>query len=138
MFRSHHYLNGSLGVGVRCYVAVYQDKPIAFIAVVCVRMKVKYYRVSRLVVLPDYQGIGIGKRLLNFVAELYAAQTHLPFYLVTSNPQIIRSNLDHWLIKRIGHGSHGREGTRINRELVNSNSRRRLSVSMVYAAIPFA
>ena len=34
-------------------------------------MKAKYYRVSRLVVLPDYQGIGVGKRLLNFIAELY-------------------------------------------------------------------
>ncbi len=34
-------------------------------------MKTKYYRVSRLVVLPDYQGIGVGKHLLNFTAELY-------------------------------------------------------------------
>ena len=33
MFRQYHYLNGSLGAGVRCYTAVYQDKPIAFIAV---------------------------------------------------------------------------------------------------------
>ena len=35
MFRQYHYLNGSLGAGVRCYTAVYQDKPIAFIAVAC-------------------------------------------------------------------------------------------------------
>lgn len=95
-------------------------------------MKVKYFRVSRLVTLPDYQGIGVGKRLLNFVAELYSSQTKLPFYIVTSNPQLIRSRLDYWKIKRIGHGSHGREDTRINRELLESNSRRRLSVSMVY------
>jgi GNAT superfamily N-acetyltransferase len=90
MFRSYHYLNGSLGAGVRCYVAVYQEKPIAFIAVACVRMRAKYYRASRLVVLPDYQGIGVGKRFLNFIAELYTSQTHLPFYVLTSNPQIIR------------------------------------------------
>jgi GNAT superfamily N-acetyltransferase len=49
-------------------------------------MKAKYYRVSRLVVLPDYQGIGVGKRLLNFVAELYTSQTKMPFYILTSNP----------------------------------------------------
>ena len=90
MFRSYHYLNGSLGAGVRCYTADYQSKPIAFIAVACVRMKAKYYRVSRLVVLPDYQGIGVGKRLLNFIAELYTSQTRVPFYILTSNPQIIR------------------------------------------------
>ena len=123
-------------IGVRNWHSLYDffpsRKPFAFMAVACVRMKVKYYRVSRLVVLPDYQGIGVGKRLLNFIAELYSSQTHLPFYLVTSNPQLIRSNLDCWKIKRIGHGSHGREDTRINRELVKSNSRRRLSVSMTY------
>jgi GNAT superfamily N-acetyltransferase len=56
------------------------------------RMKAKYYRVSRLVVLPDYQGIGVGKRLLNFIAELYTSQTKIPFYILTSNPQITRRN----------------------------------------------
>jgi GNAT superfamily N-acetyltransferase len=76
-------------------------------------MKTNYFRVSRLVVLPDYQGIGIGKRLLNFVAELYTSQINLPFYLVTSNPQLIRGNLEYWRVKRFGHGSHGRENTRI-------------------------
>ena len=132
MFRQYHYLNGKLGAGVRRYAATYQHKPIAFIAVACTKMKTKYYRVSRLVVLPDYQGIGVGKKLLNFAAELYTSQTHLPFYLVTSNPQLIRGNLNFWKIKRVGHGSHGNEDTRINMELLNSNSRRRLSVSMIY------
>jgi GNAT superfamily N-acetyltransferase len=111
---------------------MYQQKPVAFIAVVHIHMKVNYYRVSRLVVLPDYQGIGIGKRLLNFIAELYTSQTGLPFYLVTSNPQLVRGNLSGWIIKRVGHGSHGREDTRINRELIRSNSRGRLTVSIKY------
>jgi GNAT superfamily N-acetyltransferase len=132
MFRNYHYLNGSLGAGVRCYTAVYQNKPVAFIAIIHTKMKIDYFRVSRLVVLPDYQGIGLGKRLLNFIAKLYTSQINLPFYLVTSNPQLIRCNLDHWRIKRVRHGSHDKENTRINRELLNSNSRRRLSVSMIY------
>jgi GNAT superfamily N-acetyltransferase len=93
MFRQYHYLNGSLGAGVRCYTAIYNEKPVAFVAVACVRMKAKYYRVSRLVVLPDFQGIGVGKRLLNFIAELYSAQTRVPFCILTSNPQIVRGNL---------------------------------------------
>ena len=132
MFRSYHYLNGSLPSTARCYAAVYQDKPIAFIAVVHIRMKANYYRVSRLVVLPDYQGIGVGKRLLNFIAELYTSQISLPFYLVTSNPQLVRGNLGTWKVKRVGHGSHGRENTRINLELAKSISRRRLTVSLEY------
>ncbi len=132
MFRQYHYLNGSLGAGVRCYVAEYYDKPVAFIAVAHTKMKENYFRVSRLVVLPDYQGIGVSKRLLNFIAELYTSQIRLPFYLITSNTQLVRGNLDNWRIKRFGHGSHGQSDTKINRELVNSNSRRRLSVSLEY------
>src|SRR4030065_229097 len=87
VFRHYHYLNSSLPSTARCYTAVYQEKPVAFIAVVHVRMRARYYRVSRLVVLPDYQGIGVGKRLLNFVAELYTSQAKLPFYVLNTNPQ---------------------------------------------------
>jgi GNAT superfamily N-acetyltransferase len=101
-------------------------------AVVHIHMKANYYRVSRLVVLPDYQGIGIGKRLLNFIAELYTSQVILPFYLVTSNPQLIRGNLERWIVKRVGHGSHGRGNTRFNLKLAKSLSRRRLTVSLEY------
>ena len=79
MFRQYHYLNGALPPAARCYMAVYQGKPIAFVAVVHVHMRTRYYRVSRLVVLPDYQGIDVGKRLLNFVADLYTSQTKRPF-----------------------------------------------------------
>lgn len=132
MFRSYHYLNGSLGAGVRCYTAVYQEKPVAFIAVACVRMKAKYYRVSRLVVLPDYQGIGVGKRLLNFIADLYTSQTKMPFYILTSNPQIIRGDIKGWRIARFGHASKGKENSRINSEIRDSLSRRRITVSLKY------
>ena len=132
MFREHHYLNGKLGAGVRCYVAMYQGRPVGFVAVVHTRMKANYYRVSRLVILPDFQGVGIGKRLLNFIAELYTSQVRLPFYIVTSNPQLVRSSLDHWRVKRIGHATAGRNESRINQELLKVNSKRRLSVSLQY------
>src|SRR5450759_3221630 len=132
MFRQYHYLNGKLGAGVRCYVALYQDKPIAFIAVVHIHMKDRYYRVTRLVVLPDYQGIGVGKRLLNFIAELYVSQTKGPFYILTSNPHIIRGNMASWKITRYGHASKGKENTRINSEIKSSLSRKRITVSLQY------
>ena len=132
MFRQYHYLNGSLPSTARCYTALYQDKPIAFIAVVHIRMKARYYRVTRLVVLPDYQGIGVGKRLLNFIAELYTSQTKIPFYILTSNPQIIRGKLGNWKISRFGHASKGRGNTRINNGLRSSLSRKRITVSLQY------
>jgi GNAT superfamily N-acetyltransferase len=134
MFRQYHYLSGSLVPHARCHCAVYQDKPIAFIAVVHIRMKARYYRVTRLVVLPDYQGIGVGKRLLNFVAELYTSQTGVPFYILTSNPQIIRGNMENWKITRYGHASKAKENTRINSEIKSSLSRKRITVSLRYSS----
>jgi GNAT superfamily N-acetyltransferase len=95
-------------------------------------MRTRYYRVSRLVVLPDYQGIGVGKRLLNFVAELYASQTKIPFYILTSNPQIIRGRMENWRIVRFGHASKGQGNTTINNELRSSLSRKRITVSLKY------
>ena len=132
MFRQYHYLNGSLPSTARCYVAIYQDKPIAFIAVVHIHMRARYYRVTRLVVLPDYQGIGVGKRFLNLIAELYVSQTKVPFYILTSNPQIIRGNMKNWKITRFGHASKGRGNTRINNGLRSSLSRKRITVSLQY------
>ena len=132
MFRQYHYLNGALPSTARCYTAVYQDKPIAFIAVVHIRMKARFYRVTRLVVLPDYQGIGVGKRLLNFIAELYTSQTKIPFYILTSNPQIIHGNMQNWKVTRLGHASKGKGDTRINNALRGSLSRNRITVSLQY------
>jgi GNAT superfamily N-acetyltransferase len=116
----------------RCYTAFYQNKPIAFIAVVRTHMKATYDRVTRLVVLPDYQGIGVGKRFLNFIAELYTTQTKIPFYILTSNPQIIRGNMKNWKITRYGHASKGHGNTTINNEIRNSLSRKRITVSLQY------
>ena len=82
-----------------------------------------------MVVVPDYQGIGVGKRFLNFIAELYFSQTKLPFYILTSNPQIVRGNLANWKITRFGHASKGRGNTRINNEIRDSLSRKRITVS---------
>jgi GNAT superfamily N-acetyltransferase len=132
MFRQYHYLSGSLSPHARCYAAVYQGKPVAFIAVVHVHMRARYYRVTRLVVLPDYQGVGVGKRLLNFIAELYTSQTRIPFYILTSNPQIIRGKMENWKITRFGHASKAREETRINSEIRASLSRDRITVSLQY------
>ena len=130
MFREYYYLNGSLGVGVRCYVALYQNKPIAFMAVGYIQMRTRYYRVSRLVVLPDYQGIGVGKRFLTFIADLYCTQTKLPFLIITSNLQLIRGNLKGWTVDRFGHASKGREDTHINKELRKSLSRNRVTATL--------
>lgn len=54
------------------------------------------YAVSRLVVLPDFQGIGLGTRLLEFVARQYKEQRKL-LYIVTSAKNLISAlQKRHW------------------------------------------
>ena len=135
MFREYHYLNSSLSITSRCYAATLDDRPVAFIAVILVKFKTAYWRVSRLVVLPDYQGIGIGKQLLNFIAELYTSQTRLPFILVTSNPQLVRGTLGkNWKPKRYGHASKmlNYSFSDLAKNLANSTSRGRLTATLQY------
>jgi hypothetical protein len=47
-------------------------------------------------------------------------------------PQIIRGNMANWKITRFGHASKGRSDTRINNEIRNSLSRKRITVSLKY------
>ena len=118
----------------RCYTAIYQDKPIAFIAVVSFRMKAKYYRVSRSRFTRLSRNRG-RKRLLNFIAELYTSQTKLP--LLHSNKQSSDYSRKPLRIGRLrGLGMQAKEKTthRINSEIRRSLSRKRITVSMQYVS----
>nr|DAF72328.1 MAG TPA: Myristoyl-CoA:protein N-myristoyltransferase, N-terminal domain [Caudoviricetes sp.] len=61
-------------------------------------------RVHRLVVLPDYQGIGIGMNFINFIADKYI-DDGLRFNLITTTPSMRFALLksDKWNLKRAGH-----------------------------------
>lgn len=63
----------------------------------------KIKRCCRLVVLPDYQGIGIGTRFLNAVSEMYVAQGY-DFSIVTSAKNMIASlhKSDKWVLVMYG------------------------------------
>lgn len=88
MFRRHHYLSESIGAGTSCYVGLVNGKEVAFTAVCYQLGPVNYYREHRTVCLPDYQGVGIGNAISEFVASLYVC-THKPYRSVTSHPAMI-------------------------------------------------
>jgi GNAT superfamily N-acetyltransferase len=100
-------------------------------AVMKVKMSALYHRVSRLVVLPDYQGIGVGSRFLNFMAEYYTSRTGLSFKIITSNPQLIRGNLKDWKITHIGRGQ--KVDSRGLAHPYTASSEKRITVSMKYS-----
>jgi hypothetical protein len=60
-----------------------------FCATVPVIMKKNHRRFSRIVTLPDYQGIGIGMRAVAAVAELHRVEGHR-INVTSSHPALIR------------------------------------------------
>lgn len=62
-----------------------------------------FKQVHRLVVLPDYQGIGIGTKFITFIANYYANQG-LTMKLITTTPAIRFSldKSDYWMLRRSG------------------------------------
>jgi len=89
LFAPHHYLSGSLSNGARCYVAVWNGNAVAFCATLAVMGRKNHWRISRLVTLPDYQGVGIGMRVAEGVAEVHAAQGHR-LSVTASHPALLK------------------------------------------------
>lgn len=104
LFRKYHYLNASINNASQQYIAVYDNKPCAFCAVLHFpHPKIKNVkRVTRLVTIPDFQGIGIGNKLLEYVANLYV--NNYKFRITTSTPALIYSfqKNKNWLLIHSG------------------------------------
>ncbi len=89
LFARHHYLSGSLAVGARCYLATWNGEPVTFCATLPVITKKNHRRFTRIVTLPDYQGMGIGMRVVAAVASLHRAEG-LRINVTSSHPALIR------------------------------------------------
>jgi GNAT superfamily N-acetyltransferase len=76
LFARHHYLSGMLSPGVRCFLATWRGEPVAFCATLALIGRSNRWRISRVVVLPDYQGVGIGMAVAEAVAELHGDEGH--------------------------------------------------------------
>jgi GNAT superfamily N-acetyltransferase len=89
LFKRHHYLSGSLPVATRCYLTTWRGVPVHFSATVPVITKQNHRRFTRIVTLPDYQGIGIGMRAVAAVAALHRAEG-LRINVTSSHPALVR------------------------------------------------
>jgi ABC-type lipoprotein export system ATPase subunit len=87
LFKKHHYLSGNLATGCHCYTAYINSKPVAFVGVIhgTGRDIKTYWRESRLVVLPEFQGLGIGKAVSDAVAQEYKSRG-LRYFSKTAHP----------------------------------------------------
>jgi GNAT superfamily N-acetyltransferase len=88
LFARHHYLSGSLSRAAQCFVAQWNDVPVAFCATLPLIGYRRRRRISRIVTLPDYQGIGIGMRVAEAVAALHRDEG-LRVNVTASHPALI-------------------------------------------------
>jgi GNAT superfamily N-acetyltransferase/ABC-type branched-subunit amino acid transport system ATPase component len=90
VFRDHHYLTGNMNKSAHCFMAVTDEgHPVAFASALAFpsgSLK-NAWREHRTVVLPDYQGLGIGVRLSDFVARIYTQQGSR-YFSKTSHPRM--------------------------------------------------
>jgi len=76
IFKKHHYLDGAINKGARCWVAYLWGVPVAFNSVLAMPSgSLKHaWREHRLVVLSDYQGMGIGNAMSECIGEILLSE----------------------------------------------------------------
>ncbi len=124
LFKQHHYLNTSLHVTAKCFVAFAGDIPAAFASAIHMPSRANRtgWREHRTVCLPDFQGVGIGNALSEFLAGVMRA-TGKPYYSVTSNPAMIlhRARSPLWHMHRRPKRSSMQNGALTRRNLRHIN-----------------
>ena len=111
MFRKYHYLNTDLHQAAAQYVGIWNGQLVCHTGVIQFPMRKGWKRVHRLVVLPDYQGVGIGTKFIAEIGRMYLEQG-MEFNLTTTTPSLVNAlrKSDRWLLKRYGRDSGGMKG----------------------------
>ena len=75
LFKEHHYLTKDLNKAARIFIATWDDRPVAISCTLPFPNGgiQNGWRASRTVVLPDYQGLGIGVKLSDFIGSMVLA-----------------------------------------------------------------
>ena len=83
LFARHHYLTSKLPPVVRSFILTWDKRLIGYIASIALPSRIpplydgdnrKFFRECRTVILPDYQGLGLGTRFSNAVADIHIEQ----------------------------------------------------------------
>lgn len=103
LFKGHHYLSNDINKTSKIFCAFYESNPIAICAILPFpHLHIKnVYKGHRTIVLPDFQGLGIGNKLSDNVGE-YLKSINKRFISTTSHPAIInyRKKSSKWICTR--------------------------------------
>lgn len=91
-FAPHHYLTRDLNPSAACFVGEVDGTPVAFVAIRYQPMSsVPGWMFHRLVTLPEWQGLGVALRLVEFVAREYQQREPHRVRMPTRHPGLARS-----------------------------------------------
>ena len=132
MFRKYHYLNHDLNNTAQCYGLFDGENIIGFCAVLHFPHpnNAKLKHCHRLVILPDYQGIGLGIKFLSEVAKLYAKQG-FDFSITTSARNLMQglNRRKEWICSNYGNSkSYSQNYNRIG----NASSHKRTTATFFW------
>lgn len=100
LFREHHYLSKNLNKASNVYVGYLENKIVGMIAILPQPngyLK-NAFRVHRLVILPNYQGLGLGTKILKEISRLYKSEGK-SMYIRTSHKKLynyFKNNTNDW------------------------------------------
>lgn len=135
LFHQHHYMTSSIHKGAQCYLtwAKLDDiwNLVGFFSTLPAMGMKGWRRGHRTVVLPDFQGLGIGNRMIELVAQYLWDTERLRFRATTSAPQIVKYRLKRPKIWRLVNGVESKQPSG-NKKLKVKTSAGRLSTSWEY------
>lgn len=134
IFGKYHYLSHIHHKGAKVFIATLNDELCAFASVLPFPhpRKKNFYKEHRIVVFPDYQGIGIARNFTYFICDLLKKE-HKGWITTTSNPMRIESlkRDANFKCTRIGRTSTG-AGKIQNKFIKGSTSSARITASFEY------
>lgn len=74
-FAKHHYLTENLNKSCKCFLFTWNNVPCAFVGILNLPQKghPNNMTISRIVILPEFQGLGLSSKILNFCGGIVKA-----------------------------------------------------------------
>src|SRR5262249_12178518 len=137
IFAHHHYLTAELHRAARCFCAFIDGRPVAFHSYLPFVGRLKdarqAWRGHRSVVLPDYQGAGIGNALITTLASMWSALDYRVFRNTGHPAEIASAHRDpDWRMIRAPSRSNRTGGSAAMAYFANTRAADRLTASFEY------
>lgn len=136
LFRAHHYLTNQIAAGAQCFGGFIGGEIVAFTSYIHFpHARVKDIKMGhRLVVLPDWQGLGIAGALDNWLGA-YLHERGYRYHNVVSHPGMVHfyANSPRWQMERAGRGvASGKRAERSLGRHQNGFSTKRMQYAFSY------